>query len=263
MSDLDLPALARSSLADSTAEILRERIIQGVFAPGTRLVEVDIARRLGTSRAPVREALAMLRAEGLAYEEPGRGSFVAKLSRDEVEEVYELRAALESAAARLVIDRGDPADVAALDRVLATMRRTVAAKDRRAFIDADLALHGELCKRSGNRRLYRTWETQIGLLRVLIGLETTDLMLAASTLIDEHAHLVDEVRKGDAGRATEAAWSLFRSSSLLITGTEADSVPPSGGQADARSTRGGPTETSRQDDRAEPTEAPGGSSLHD
>jgi DNA-binding GntR family transcriptional regulator len=221
VNELQLPALARASLAETTAELLRERILTGTFPPGFRLVEADIARQLQTSRGPVREALAMLRAEGLVDEDPGRGAFVAVLDAREIEEIYEVRAALESAAARLVIARGDPADRRALEAALDEMRRAAAAGDRVALIDADLALHGTLCRVSGNQRLYRIWETQVGLLRALIRLETTRLVPAFEPLVDEHAHLVAEIGSGDPGRAEAACWALFdRTSRLLIEARE-------------------------------------------
>ena len=152
-----LPPLARTSLGDSTADLIRERIFAGTFGPGSRLVEADLARQLQTSRAPVREALAMLRAEGLAREEPGRGTYVASLGRRDIEEIYEVRAGLESVAARLIIERNDGSALTALDRALGEMRRVAATGDRRAFADADIALHGELCAQSGNGRLMRAW----------------------------------------------------------------------------------------------------------
>lgn len=212
-----LSPLARTSLSEATAELLRERIIAGAFEPGARLVEADIARQIGTSRGPVREALAMLRAEGLVRDEPGRGTYVASLGRRDIEEIYEVRAGLESVAARLVIERHDDAALAALDRALERMQRASARGDRQAFVDADLALHGELCTLSGNDRLYRAWEAQIGLLRTLIRLEIGTLVETLDPLIEEHVRLVDEIRSGDPDRATSACWGLFRGTSRLLT----------------------------------------------
>jgi DNA-binding GntR family transcriptional regulator len=217
-----LPLLARTSLAEATADLLRERIIQGSFEPGARLVEVEIARQLGISRAPVREALAMLRAEGLARDEPGRGTYVTVLDRRDVEDVYQVRAAIESGAARLVIEQDDPQSYAALEAALDAMREAAARGDRRAFIEADLSLHGVLCSRSGNDRLYRMWETQTGLMRALIRLETERLVSTFGPILEEHENLVAEIRSGDPDRATAAAWSLFkRTSQVLADGLEA------------------------------------------
>ncbi len=238
MNELQLPVLARASLAETTAELLRERILTGALPPGFRLVEADIARQLQTSRGPVREALAMLRAEGLVREEPGRASFVAVLDAREIEEIYEVRAALESAAARLVIARRDPADRHELEAALDEMRRAAAAGDRLALVDADLALHGTLCRISGNARLYRIWETQVGLLRALIRLETTRLVPAFEPLVDEHAHLVDEIGSGDVARAEAACWALFaRTSRLLIEARDSMTDREGSGLRDATAPR--------------------------
>jgi DNA-binding GntR family transcriptional regulator len=212
-----LPPLARTSLSEGTAELIRERIFAGALEAGSRLVEADIARQLGTSRGPVREALAMLRAEGIVREEMGRGTFVASLGSRDIEEIYEVRAGLESVAARLIIERNDEPALAALDRALSGMREASTQGDRGAFVDADLALHGELCTRSGNVRLLRAWEAQIGLLRTLIRIEITTLVETLDPLIVEHQRLVEEIRSGDPGRASEACWALFRGTSKLLT----------------------------------------------
>src|SRR5919206_3191005 len=97
------PLRQAETLSDRTTELLRERILAGDFALGERLVEAKIARQLQISRGPVREALRQLRAEGLVREEPRRGVFVVDLTVDDVREIYELRAAIEGRAARLVI----------------------------------------------------------------------------------------------------------------------------------------------------------------
>src|ERR671927_1179987 len=94
------PLAPRATLADSTADALRERILAGLFGPGERLVEAEIARQLRISRGPVREALAKLREEALVRDEPRRGWFVSELTADDIREIYELRAAIEARGAQ-------------------------------------------------------------------------------------------------------------------------------------------------------------------
>src|SRR5215213_9299233 len=101
------PLRPADRLSERTAGLLRERILSGEFAMGTRLVEARIARQLAMSRGPVREALKQLRAEGLVREEPRRGSFVADLTLNDIWEIYDLRAAIESRAARNIITNRD------------------------------------------------------------------------------------------------------------------------------------------------------------
>ena len=101
------PLSQTETLSGRTTELLRERILAGHFGMGERLVEASIARQLRISRGPVREALRQLRAEGLVREEPRRGSFVVDLTVDDIREIYDLRAAIEARAARLVITARD------------------------------------------------------------------------------------------------------------------------------------------------------------
>ena len=133
MAETLTPLRPPDTLAQSTADLLRERLLGGGFAPGERLVEAEIARQLGISRGPVREALAKLRAEGLVYDEPRRGSFVAELTDHDVHEIYELRAALEMQAVRLLIARDDDAAFARLGEVMAALRAAAARGDHGAF----------------------------------------------------------------------------------------------------------------------------------
>src|SRR5690348_4650757 len=186
MAEALTPLTPPDTLAQSTAELLRERLLSGAFAPGERLVEAEIARQLGISRGPVREALARLRAEGLAYEEPRRGSFVAALSAEDVREIYELRAALETQAARLLIQRGDGAAFARLDGIVAGLRRAAEEDDRAGFAALDAEFHEELCRSSGNNRLHRTFVTHAGVLRTLLRLEVTTQYEELGGLLREH-----------------------------------------------------------------------------
>lgn len=211
------PPLNRTNLTEATADLIRERILLGSLEPGVRLVEADIARQLGTSRGPVREALAMLRAEGLTYEEPGRGSYVMRLDKADIEQIYEVRAGLESAAAHLLIERENAEAISALETVVERMRTAARSGDRVEFIEADLALHEELCSRCGNERLYRMWASQTQLLRTIVRLEVDKLVSTFDPVLLEHERLVAEIRSGDSARASAAAWSLFRRTAAVLT----------------------------------------------
>lgn len=193
-----------ASLAASVAEAIRERILSGAFAPGERLVEAEIARQLGISRGPVREALARLRAEGLAFEEPRRGSFVAALSLDDVREIYELRAALEMRAARLLIERGAEAAWARLEAIIAALRETAAVDDRTEFARLDAEFHEQLCRGSGNARLHRTFVTHAGVLGTLLRLEVTTQYATLDGLLAEHEALWAAIASRDVERAERA-----------------------------------------------------------
>jgi DNA-binding GntR family transcriptional regulator len=195
------PLEPRATLADSTADALRERILAGLFAPGERLVEAEIARQLAISRGPVREALAKLREEGLVRDEPRRGWFVSALTTRDIDEIYELRSALEARAARLAIARG--AAVELRDR-LAELRAAARRDDRESFAALDYQFHAELTRLSGNTRLHRVFIQQAGVLRTLLRLEITTQYESLAGILAEHEHLLEEILSGDPARAETA-----------------------------------------------------------
>jgi DNA-binding GntR family transcriptional regulator len=211
-----LPLLARSSLSDTTADLLRQKILSGEYAPGARLVEANVARQLGISRGPVREALSALQAEGLTTESPGRGSFVRTLSPDDIREIYDVRATLESGAIRLILERGDAGALAVLQAAVAALDAARKASDRGAFVAADLRLHEELCRASGNRRLVDAWSSQVTLLRALLRLEVDQIAEDMKVTYRSHSALVAAIKRGDADEATGVCWRLFREAAELL-----------------------------------------------
>ena len=100
------------------ADAIRERILAGEFEPGERLAEEGLSAELGVSRMPVREALRLLAAEGMVILEPRRGASVSSYSPEQVQELVEVRATLESLNAKLAARRKDPVQIAELQRVL-------------------------------------------------------------------------------------------------------------------------------------------------
>src|SRR5262245_26481382 len=118
-------SLARSSTADRVADIIRERIIAGTLAPGTRLREDKIGSALGVSRNTLREAFRLLVHEGLAVAEFNRGVQVRRLTNDDVVELYRYRQLIECAAVRRAAD-ATPEAIAALRQAVADGERAAA-----------------------------------------------------------------------------------------------------------------------------------------
>lgn len=106
------------SLSEKAANVLREAILNESFKPGEKLVERTLAGQTGVSRTSIREALGKLQAEGLVTRIQSRGMYVSQLSESEARAIYEARAILESAMARLFVARADDADLAALDKAV-------------------------------------------------------------------------------------------------------------------------------------------------
>jgi DNA-binding GntR family transcriptional regulator len=151
--------ISRSVLADQVKDRLLQDILAGRYAPDSRIVETRVARQLGTSQAPVREALRGLEALGLIEILPFRGARVRRPTVDELLEAYAVRAELESLGARLGVPRMTDADLAELEALHDAMQRAAEAGDRHEVAVADAAFHARLLGLAGNATLARVWRS--------------------------------------------------------------------------------------------------------
>ncbi|MCC7321663.1 MAG: GntR family transcriptional regulator [Rubellimicrobium sp.] len=143
----------RGTLSQRVYQSLKQSILDLTCRPGEMLKKGEICAILGVSRSPVSEALARLAAEGLVDVVPQAGSFVARLSMEEVREGAFLREALELAAVELVASTATEADLADLARILALQEECLARGDHAAFHEADAAFHERILTVTGFRRL--------------------------------------------------------------------------------------------------------------
>ncbi|WP_395743809.1 GntR family transcriptional regulator [Prosthecobacter sp.] len=154
-----------ASRSDSTATRLRTEILNGTSAPGALLAESAVAKRLGVSRVPVREALFALEREGLVEFSPTGRAFVKDLTPQDFEELFVLRLTLEPLASRLAA----PAlkeDVSKLEKNLAATRR---ARSVQEVTLLDLEFHQIILEASGNARLLKLWRSLRGELELWLG----------------------------------------------------------------------------------------------
>ena len=149
--------IERRSLDEDVAEALRESILKGDLKPGDRLTELDLAQRWRVSQGTIRAALKTLQHEGLVEVRPRRGTFVTTLSKADVLEIYTLRDALESLAARHAALRIDDKGARALERVLRAMQSAVHSDNRKRMLDLDFEFHRTIVELSGHKRLAETW----------------------------------------------------------------------------------------------------------
>jgi GntR family transcriptional regulator of gluconate operon len=197
-----LSPLRASTLAVQAADAVRELIASGELQGGDRLIEAKIAEQLAVSRGPVREAFRLLGAEGLVREEPRRGTFVVRLTEADVRDVYDLRVALESRAARLSIELGDPEAVENLRGILDELREV--AGEHSLAAQADYRFHEAVCRASGNTRLLDTFVRQATELRTLLRIDEELLDHEPFSIADEHEVLLAAIAAGDAERAEDA-----------------------------------------------------------
>jgi DNA-binding GntR family transcriptional regulator len=156
----NLRALGDDSRRHRVAQVLREAITEGRYQPGDRLVELDLAAQLGTSRSPVREALRQLENEGLVMSFPYRGTEVLGVAQDEVEHVLvPVRLTVERYAFARALPLLTDDDLAELRRLVATMRRAAADRADAELAEADVRFHELVIQRSGQLHCLQLWRT--------------------------------------------------------------------------------------------------------
>ena len=149
--------LPHRSLRDEVFDILHKRIIAGEVRPGEWLRQDDIASQLGVSMTPVREALDLLVASGLAEREPYRGVRVVELTHDEMLDAYGLRILLEPAAARLASETATPREVEELKRLLVGTFELVRLEDMSRLRECSRQFHAAVVTMSGSPLLTRLY----------------------------------------------------------------------------------------------------------
>jgi len=177
-------------------EELRERILTGRLRPGDRLVERELADDLGVSRVPVREAIRSLEAEGFLVVQSPRRVVVRQLARVDVEELFDVREALEGLAAGLAAERAGAAELKRLERVLADAGRATARGDAARITVLNSRFHDEIIAIAGNALLTTMLQPLAGRLRWL-----TSQNEHWADLLDEHRRLYDAIASGNAERA--------------------------------------------------------------
>jgi len=196
------PPLGRTILREQVRDLLLERIVSGVYPPGSRLVETRIAQELGVSQAPVREALRDLEQLRLVVHESFRGCSVRSFSAADLLEAYPVRAALEELAVRFAAERIDDSELERLADQVEAMRRATRDRDPAAEAAADAAFHSTIVSAAHNSVLARQWEQLLPNARTLLS-----LTLPASPqgdLADRHLPILEALRGHDADGAQAA-----------------------------------------------------------
>jgi len=189
--------LESHSLVELAVSRLSREILSGRTDPGERLVEEQLTRRLGISRAPLREALRLLAQQGLVEHIPRRGARVATLSDDDVRELYEVRDVLERHA---VANIRPAADLSGLETALELMRKATEAGDRLAVADAHRRFHVEVVNLGGNRQLCALYESVLVRLQLYmaVNLRREAEVAEPADGVHRHERLLAAVSGGDA-----------------------------------------------------------------
>jgi DNA-binding GntR family transcriptional regulator len=205
--------VARTVLREQIKEIVLERILRGELEPGARLVETRLARELGTSQAPVREALRDLQLLRLVESEPFRGARVRAVDDEQLLPVFPVRVVLEELAAREAAKLAD-GDVSALERELDAMRAAAATGDWRTQIAHDLAFHRTMIEMAESEPLLQSW--------LILGVEVSTAFATYWTYWDQldlaefHVPIVEAIRAGDSARAGSEARKHVRRTERVV-----------------------------------------------
>jgi DNA-binding GntR family transcriptional regulator len=187
-------AVSKTPLREQVKDLVLARILDGTYKAGDRLVETRIAQELGTSQAPVREALRELESLRFVESEPFRGARVRAVSRVQMAEIYPVRAALEEVAGREAARRLD-GDVTALEAELEAMRAAARAGDMHRQVEHDVRFHRVIVEASGNATLLEVWSSLRIEARTIITLLTTGI--DPSELVEFHVPVLEALRSGD------------------------------------------------------------------
>jgi DNA-binding GntR family transcriptional regulator len=211
-----LPRNADSLATSVVVPALREAIVDGSLAPGSRLSEVQIGRHFGVSRTPVREAFAHLEREGLLLTVQRAGAYVRDIDARDVAEIYETREALETQAARLATRRLTAVGKARIDERLDALALPAASNDASAYAAALDRFYDLLMDLAGNAVLRRSYEALSGPVRRLrrIAMRHPDRMAASLA----HARaIVAAIVSGDQDRAEREMREQLTTARVAVT----------------------------------------------
>jgi DNA-binding GntR family transcriptional regulator len=196
-------AASARSLADQAYYRIRELIVSLELSPGSPISERELMERLGLGRTPVREALRALARERLVEVYPRRGMFVSGVDVGDLAGLSEVRAALESHAARLAAERANGDDRAAIAELLAELNGVDGKLDERTLIDLDQRIHRHIYRCTHNPFLEATLDGYY-VLTLRIWFLALDRVARLEDAVGEHRELLEAIRDGEPGRAEEA-----------------------------------------------------------
>ena len=207
--------LEKTSLREQALSALRRAITTGQLPPGTHLVETELSEALQISRGTLREAMRQLQQEGLISAGARGRLSVRHLDAKEIRDIFDVRAALESLAARELASRPDrSADVAALRHAVDEMGKWEASnlEDR---IEADLRFHRMMCQLSGNETLLHQWSSLEGSIRMSIMFAGVDRAIKNMDA-KRHHDIVDAIESGDTNRAAASVMDHMAGAATVL-----------------------------------------------
>ena len=217
-SHLGMDEINAPTLVDTVTDTLKRSILAGKFSPGERLYEAALARELGVSRGPIREALALLEGDGLVDNVPRRGKFISQLDSRTIDEIYSLRRILEPYAAELLIESLSSEAEEAIQKSADELNDIVEFGEAGQIAERDIAFHSLMYSLANHKPLARTWDEIIASkLRMLVNVTT--LTHEHSDPGKNHQAIVDAILSRDVEKTRlqiiehiEDAWQRAKTS---------------------------------------------------
>lgn len=206
--------ISRGTLSDRIKDRLLQEILAGHYAPGARIVETRLARQLGVSQAPVREALRDLEAVGLVEITAYQGARVRRPGKADLLEAFGVRAELEALGARLALGRLGDEDLEELQGYVDEMRAAASVGDRRGEARIDATFHARVVEIAGNRTLERVWRSLEPVSRTYITLDVPGVDTLA--IAELHQPILDALRAKDPDQAAVAVHRHFETAGALF-----------------------------------------------
>ena len=199
------------SLTDEIADVVRERILKGEYEIGEKIKENQIATELRVSRTPIREAFKILENEGLIDYVPNRGCFAKGFTKQDVEDIYAVREALEALALNWAVDRITEKEIAALEEQCDLMEFYQKKKDRKKVLEMNSSFHDIIYASARSRflaQVLRSYKEYIDKTRKSIFYEQSYL----ESILVEHRAILDAIKDRDKERAAAAMTKHLMSS---------------------------------------------------
>ena len=207
--------ISKRTLDVQAADILRERIAEGILVAGHRLTEIQLATEFDLSRGTVRTALRQLVSEGFVCQKPYRGWEVSPLSSTDAHELQTLRLSLEGLAAKLAANKLSESGRAELMTAFDALKTACEAGDRREAAKQDFNLHKTIVRLSGHRRLFEYYDMiSMQIQRYIFSSDT--LLRGDMELVDQHKPIVEAIISGDGKKAFKESCEHNRSEGKLL-----------------------------------------------
>ena len=213
--DLTLTVNAYLPLRDVVFHTLREAILKGELKPGERLMELQLAAKLGVSRTPIREAIRMLEQEGLAVTIPRKGAEVAKMTEKDMEDVLQIRDALDELAATIACEQISEEELSHLRETMYEFEKSTKTGDVKRIAEADVQFHDIIYKATGNPKLVillNNLREQMYRYRVEYLKDEKNYPM----LVKEHCEIVEGLSNKDKEKLTAAMYKHVENQAMAV-----------------------------------------------